>query len=333
VGLTQLSQWIARILQAEGELYSLAEIAAAFEIGAWEALAEDWRQLRGTEPERLVALGGSERVLLYRLLLDRSLPDAVRAGLSGLFQRDYPKHASWISERADAHAQIPQDAEGIDWHKQLQPFLQELASTEPLPAPGGGDPRVRQELEELQQLYAELEAERTSLAADLEFAEDRAQRAHQRLREMESQTQQLRKQLRDLTEAAVRLRDERRTRIRCERKANEAQRELAHLRSEYVKLDRRLQQMAARLARAPGGESGSPLIVDAAALRQLSVEQVLGTGDRLEPDQIGSLRRRFASVFHPDRVKQLPSWAQQLCDDVLGAVNEACDRAESGKNA
>jgi len=66
---------------------------------------------------------------------------------------------------------------------------------------------------------------------------------------------------------------------------------------------------------------------EVAAVCELPTEVILNVPSPAEVEEISRVRRRFAAVFHPDRVKQLPVWAQQLCDSILSAVNQACDRA------
>ena len=134
---------------------------------------------------------------------------------------------------------------------------------------------------------------------------------------------------REARENGEKLRSERRTRIKSERQSTETARELEQLKREYVKLDRRLQQMARRLVQAEGGKAGggpAELRVELAGLRQLGAGKVLGIEAEVTADELGRIRRRFAAVFHPDRVNQLPTWVQVLCDEVLVVVNEACDR-------
>ena len=84
-------------------------------------------------------------------------------------------------------------------------------------------------------------------------------------------------------------------------------------------------QMARRLAEAE--ERRASTAIDLSALRRLEVKQVLGVEGPLTGGEIGQIRRQFATVFHSDRVKRLPAWVGRLFDELLGVVNEACDRA------
>jgi vacuolar-type H+-ATPase subunit I/STV1 len=213
----------------------------------------------------------------------------------------------------------------------MQGFLQQLDEVEPLPVVvEGQENRLAREVTRLQEENLQRATELETLRGDLEFAEDRAHRAHQRLRQLDEEVQGLRRQLREARENGEKLRSERRSRIKSERQSVEAQRELEKLKREYIKLDRRLQQMAQRLVQAEGGQAQrGPLAgvrFELDSLRQLEASRVLGTEGTVTAEELGRVRRRFAAVFHPDRVNQLPVWVRNLCDEVLAVVNEACDR-------
>jgi len=67
---------------------------------------------------------------------------------------------------------------------------------------------------------------------------------------------------------------------------------------------------------------------DLGAIRQLSLIQLLGVeGASLNAEELGQIRRRFASALHPDRARGLPPWTTTLFAEIMGIVNEACDRA------
>jgi hypothetical protein len=100
------------------------------------------------------------------------------------------------------------------------------------------------------------------------------------------------------------------------------------LRREYLKLDARLKDMATRLAAAEGRVYAGELRIDVTALKRLNIEQLLGVGRGIDEEQLGRVRRRFAAAFHPDRAGELPGWVSELFVEVLGLVNEACDRAK-----
>ena len=93
--------------------------------------------------------------------------------------------------------------------------------------------------------------------------------------------------------------------------------ELDDLRAEFVKLDGRLREVSGK------GISGG---LDLTSLRNLDAGRILGVGTPPAAEEISQLRRRFASAFHSNRANQLPDWVSQLFDQLLGIVNEACDR-------
>jgi hypothetical protein len=148
----------------------------------------------------------------------------------------------------------------------------------------------------------------------------------------EAELQQLRTQWQETRDSGEKLRVERSRRIKLDRQSAEATRELERLRQEYVKLDRRLQQMGQRLASAEQQRAADQTRlasrIDLGALRQLGPRQVLGVEEGTGGEELGQVRRRFAVAFHSDRVNQLPPWVGRLFDDVLGVVNEACDRMD-----
>ena len=201
---------------------------------------------------------------------------------------------------------------------------------DPLPGQqGSSDPRLDEEVAHLQLENQRQADQLTELGRDLEFAEDRAHRAHKRIKQLDNEVKDLGKQLREARDNGEKLRSERRTRIKSERQSTEAARELEKLKREYIKLDKRLQQMARRLVQAEGGKTGGRPVemrVELAGLRQLGAGKVLGIDGEVTAEELGRIRRRFAAVFHPDRVNQLPSWVRVLCDEMLVVVNEACDR-------
>lgn len=333
--MAELYQWLGRILLDEGLIYSLAEQALAFEIAACERLAELWPELHLAEAVPLVISGPLDRLLLYRQLLSGRYPPPRRAALYQLLRSRYPRHAAWIESRAAAS----DGASGLDAAGSLlllEQFLTGLSSLEALPEElGSVDLELRAELSRLQEEQRGRETEISSLRGDLEFAEDRAERAHQRLRLLDEEVRQLRRDLRESRENGEKLRTERRTRIESVRQSSQSQRDLARLQADYARLEERLQLMAQRLAAAEqrsgsSTESGE-LRVTVRALRRLEPAQVLGLASVPTEEELGRIRRRFAAVFHPDRVNGLPSWVRVLCDEVLSAVNEACDRAADGR--
>ena len=115
-----------------------------------------------------------------------------------------------------------------------------------------------------------------------------------------------------------------------ERETRDSINELQRLRSEYVKLDERLREMAHRAAKAeargkPGGAAGPT--VDLSPLRGLAAAQLLGLVGPPGAEELNRARRQFAAALHSDRVSQLPRWVGELFDELMGIVNETCDRS------
>lgn len=332
-GMAELYQWLGRILLDDGLVYSLEERALAFEIAACERLAELWPELHLAEPESLVVSGPLDRLLLYRQLLSGRYPPPRRAALYRLLHARYPRYADWIESRAAA-SDGTSGLEASGCLLLLEQFLAGLEALEALPEElGSADLALRAELTRLQEEERRRGTEISTLHRDLEFAEDRAERAHQRLRLLDEEARQLRRDLREFRENGEKLRTERRTRIESVRQSSQSQRDLARLQADYARLEQRLQSMAQRLAAAEQRPGGSPevgeLRVTVGALRRLEPGQVLGLAAIPTGEELSQIRRRFAAVFHPDRVNGLPPWVRILCDEILGAVNEACDRAEA----
>lgn len=331
-GMSELYQWIGRILLDEGRVYSLEDRALAFEIGACERIADLWPELHLTAEGQWVVSSRVDRVRLYRQILAANCTPVWRAAFYRLFRERYKRHADWI----EACAALRDETSGFVASGSLpffESFLQQLDELEPLPKTWGEiSSQLEGELARLQEENQKWESEVRALRQDLEFAEERANRAHQRLRDLDKEVKQLRKELREARENGEKLRLERKSRIASVRQSNQVQRELERLQGEYFKLEQRLQQMAKRLAQAESQRQGEPTPpqtrIALSALRQLDAGQVLGVAGKASAEEIGKIRRRFATVFHPDRVNQLPPWARILCDEVLSAVNEACDRVQ-----
>ena len=83
-------------------------------------------------------------------------------------------------------------------------------------------------------------------------------------------------------------------------------------------------------ARATAAERSSSLAqsFDLATIRNSSPNQILGIDGPVSEQELNQVRRRFAAVFHPDRVNQLPAWVGAVLEEILGIINETCDRAK-----
>lgn len=313
---------MGRILLDDNEVYSPQDQALAFEISAAERIADGWQELRRAIPDLVIFSGPVDKVFLYRQILSDEGGLERQAAFAKILETRYPKSWDWIVGRAAAR-----NSEGEGHHRDLllEEFLARLESLSPLSREGLGQARL---VGFLQQEVRDKEAALRRLRDDLEFAEQRTRRAHQKLKKGEEEGKELQKQLREARENGEKLRQERSRRIQLDRQAAEAGGEVERLRQECAKLDSRLRQMAQRLAEAERKQSVVLAKVEVNQLRQVEARQLLGVEGALEEEEINQLRRRFAAALHSDRVGQLPSWVGQLFDQILSAVNEACDRLQ-----
>ena len=270
-GLTELSQWIGKILLDDGQVYSLEEMALAFEIGAAEHIAVLWDQLEAGPADPTVIAGAVDKAFLLRQMTSPLHSLGQKAAFFQHFRSHYKKQATWMRERSRATDRNDEsefspfsiEAAGMQLFSQ---FLEKLEDLSPLPHTGiGAGAPVLEELDKLRAQAESREAKLAEVASDLEFAEDRDRRAHLRLREVEESEKRLGKQLREARADADNIREERSRRIKLERELAETTREAERLREEYVKQEGRLHQMAHRLADA---EKQRPM-VDVSVMREL----------------------------------------------------------------
>ena len=317
---------MGRILLDDGQVYGLEDRALAFEISAIEGAAAVWNELHDTPPERVLVAGPIDKTFLYRQILSGLLSPGQKSAFLELLVSGYKKNAGFIRSRAEARKR--ENSENVESAsiELFQGFLEALDEVDPLPRAGiSEDSPLRQELAQLRESIERQDSQLAELEKELEFAEDRASRAHQRLRELERTEKQLGKQLREARAENENVREERSRRIKLERTVTELKRDSERLREEYLKQEHRLHDLARRLAEA--GERRSISVVDVSAMRDLDPVQILGPGPLGDPE-VGQIRRQFAAAFHSDRVKQLPPWVAKLWDDLLSVVNEACDRVK-----
>lgn len=328
-GLDELNQWLGKILLDDGSVYELAERSKAFEIAACERIRGMWQRLEDTAPEVITIGGPVDKMGVYRRLLDSGTSPARRAALLNIMRERYKKTWSWLR---DCSLMAPTDGEISGREQLLDRFLQALDSIDPIDE----GTLSSEELEGLREVARVQKESLNTLSEELEVAEDRATRAHQRAKSFESDSKQMRRQLREERENGEKLRQERSRRIKVERETRDSIHELQRLRSEYVKLDERLREMAHRAAAAEarrGGGSAAPLRIDLSPLRNLAAAQLLGLGGPPGAEQLNRARRQFATALHSDRVSQLPSWVGELFDELMGIVNETCDRSATPPGA
>lgn len=325
-GLGELYHWLGKILLDDGRVYKLEERAMACEIAACERLASQWTQLSGPVPaaDLVFVNRPPDRLAIYRHILHADTAPEYSNAWAELLASRYKKHWSWIGDCAKDRS-VEASYSASESVRLFDQFLLQLDQQAPLTIMSTGTAPTEEELQRQRDRIEEQEREIEGFKEDLEFAEDRASRAHRRSQALEKEMNQAKRKLSEERENGEKLRQERSRRIKLDRQTTEGEKELEVLRREYVKLDQRLHQMAQRLVEAKSqGSSGAP--IDLQALRQLGVEQILGVERPVTEEEIGQLRRQFAAVFHPDRAERLPVWVRTLCEEILGIVNEACDR-------
>lgn len=320
-GLAELHQWLGRILLDGGPAYSLEDVAWGFEIAACEAVATAWPRLLASPADPVVVAGPLDRTLVYRHILASEASDARRRAFLDLLGERYRRQWIWIRDRAAASPEgetSPRTplAEGL-----FGEFLDHLSELDPLDL---GQTTSTAEVERLHQDVEASRKEAAKLREYLEASRDRVEASHQRVAALDEEAKRLREALREEADNAEKLRTERSRRIKSERDATDAARDLGTLKREYVRLDERLQQMAQRAATAESHRAGTTDWLG--SLRSLSSEQVLGVQDPVTEDKVAQARRRFAATFHPDRLGHHPAWVRELFAQLLGLVNDACDR-------
>lgn len=328
-GWTELHQWIGRILLDQESVYELEDKASAFEVAACEWLARNWDALNHPEAEVVTIAGPVDKVLLVRLIIATSAP-AQRTGLAMLFAERYGRTWTWVQERAGQVAAATATDEAEEGapvgHTEesgqgdrgaalmlFERFVQQLDALDPLP--GGAGPAAEQSLREAKEREERL---RREVAATT----DRAERAATRVEAVQEELAQLRRTTRQEQDNGDKLRDERSRRIKLERQARDLAQELERIKSEYLKLDARMRDVAQR------DSTGSPVgsLEELGRLAQVEPGRLLGLSPGASDEDLAKARRRFAAAFHSDRAAQLPDWVREVFDQLLGAVNAACDR-------
>ena len=320
-GLDELGQWVGRILLDEGPAYSLEDMACAFEIAALEAVAAGWPHLVAASADPVVVAGPIDRTLLYRQILAPEVADGRRRAFLDLLAARTKGHWAWIRDRAATSAGDEIQGDGIQVGGLFAEFLLHLSQIDPLDL---GHATTAAEVEELRHQVASRRTEAAKLREYLEESRDRVEASHQRVAALDEETKRLREALREETDNAEKLRAERSRRIRSERGASESSRDLAKLKREYLRLEQRLQQMAQRVSVAESHQAGPTDWLD--SLRSRAAEEILGLQNPVTEDKLVQARRRLAATFHPDRLGHHPAWVAELFAQLLGLVNDACDR-------
>ena len=316
-------QWLMRII-ADNEVYEQEERALAFELAVGESLVGIWETLSQANLVHLFIPGKVDRLTLYLSILDESLSWDERAAYWHFLREKYPKQWSWlrqVHEERIAHSiSLFESTTG----QFFLAYCEQLRSETGIEtSSSGGANREVQRLEG--EVKHGVEALKT-MEKDLEFAEDRAERAHVRIRKLDEEMGRMRRQLKEEQENGNKLRNERKIRISSQRESRQAQKELEALRREYIKMQDRLRDMAGRLVLAEQVHRQPVNRWSLDALRSMDQGELLGVREVLKAEDLSRVRRRFASVLHPDRVQDLPDWIGALFSEIMGVVNKACDR-------
>ncbi len=319
-------QWLGKIL-FDDQVYNLSEKALAFEIAAGERIVELWGALEAAKPLYLFAVEPMDRLAIYFGVIDEGASWEQRAAFWRLLAARYVKHWNWMEDTCRFRDEINAEFSSTSGGHLFAEYCAHILQIDP--SLGAISAGKKQDLARVEEQIERDTAAIKALEGDLEFAEDRAQRAHIRLKKQEEEILRLRRQIAEERENGEKLRSERRTRISTQRQSNQSQKDLEHLRREYVKLDARLKDMASRL------ELSEQLRMQGAGpwnvhtIQQMSLYQLLGVeGASLSAEELGQIRRRFASVLHPDRARGLPAWTTSLFAEIMGTINEACDRVK-----
>jgi hypothetical protein len=313
-GLTELHQWLGRILLDREQVYGLQDKASAFEIGACEWLAMHWDELNHPGAGVVTVAGTVDKVLLIRLIVDASTA-ADRAALATLFAERYARTWSWVRERAVQLIDADDDIEASAKPATIlfTRFLAHLQNLEPTSGTAASEAERR---------LVEATEREDRLRREVTATTERADRAAARVESLQEELAGLRRSVRDERENGDKLREERSRRIRIERQSRDLAQELDRLKSEYLKLDARMREAAQRET------GGAPVgnLAELAQLAQMDPGRLLGLPANATDADLAQSRRRFAAAFHSDRASQLPVWVGELFDQLLGVVNAACDR-------
>ncbi len=316
-------QWLMRII-ADKEVYEQKERALAFELAVGESMVDIWETLGQANLVHLFIPGEVDRLTLYLGILNESQSWDERSAYWHLLREEYPKQWSWLrqvhEERITNSTKLFESATG----QFFLAYCEQLRSEIGIETSSSGD--ANREVQRLEgEVKRGVEALKT-MEKDLEFAEDRAERAHVRIRKLDEEMGRMRRQLKEERENGNKLRNERKIRISSQRESRQAQKELEALRREYIKMQDRLRDMAGRLVLAEQVHRQPVNRWSLDALRSMDQGELLGVREVLKAEDLSRVRRRFASVLHPDRVQDLPDWIGALFSEIMGIVNKACDR-------
>ena len=87
-GLSELRQWLGKILLDDGKVYDLDAKAMAFEIGACHGITREWEQLQNATAEVMTIVGPVDKITLYCIILDSDQAWSRRKACNLLFHKN-----------------------------------------------------------------------------------------------------------------------------------------------------------------------------------------------------------------------------------------------------
>ncbi len=319
----RLSRTVLTML--DERVYSLMERGNALELVFCELMIGQWEILEAERPNDVFYPKLPSRLQLYLKITDPKRPARERAAHLLVLKEMYKKHASWFREISAIRVSGESDEYDDNYKGTLNQVMDLIRDAHPEFV----DDEETVDIAVLNRLRAEHEKVLKQFEADLEFAEDRAERAHARLRKSDEERTTVSRQLITQRENGDKLRQERSDRIGAQRKLKELQRAFELLQLDHIKLEGRLREMAIVLAK---NESNSATVWDLDAIRAMPADELLGLDPANSSGEALALsRRRFANALHPDRVRGLPLWAEKLFAELMKLVNEASDYKKKEK--
>ena len=306
-------------------LYSLMERGNALELVFCELMIGQWEILEAERPNDVFYPKLPSRLKLYLKITDSKRPKRERAAHLLVLKEMYKKHASWFREISAIRVSGEFNGSDDNYKGTLNQVMDLIRDAHPEFV----DVEETVGIAVLNRLRAEHEKVLKQFEADLEFAEDRAERAHARLRKSDEERTTVSRQLIEQRENGDKLRQERSDRIGAQRKLKELQRAFELLQLDHIKLEGRLREMAIVLAK---NESNSATVWDLDAIRAMPADELLGLDPaNFSGEALAISRRRFANALHPDRVRGLPLWVEKLFAELMKLVNEASDYKKKEK--
>ena len=307
------------------EAFSSDERAAALELVFCELMSSQWNVLETEKANDVFYPKTPTKLDLYLKITDSRRPIEERATHLMVLKEVSKKHVLWFKEISSYRTRQQPNKTDETYQTTLHEVMDKIRESHP---------EFREvgefvEVSFLNSMRQEHERVLGQCEADIEYAEDRAERAHARLKKAEEERTSLSRQLNTERENGGKLRQERSERIAAQRKLKELQRAFEILQTEHVKTERRLRDMAAVLGKK---ESDSTIVWGLRDIKAMTPEKLLGVKSvDFTRENLAACRRRFANVIHPDRARGLPGWTEALFAELMKLVNEASEVTKKNK--